>query len=100
MRAPGQLRRLRIRRTPPITLYLDGRPIEAREGDSVLGAVMGSAFKLRVHEFDGKPRGGFCAMGACQDCWVWLENGKRLRACTALAEDGLRISTTPTLVGA
>jgi hypothetical protein len=30
-------------------------------------------------------------MGACQDCWVVLADGRRLRACTTLAEDGMAL---------
>jgi NADH dehydrogenase/NADH:ubiquinone oxidoreductase subunit G len=34
-------------------------------------------------------------MGACQDCWVRLEDGRRLRACTTLVTDGLAVETGP-----
>lgn len=34
-------------------------------------------------------------MGACQDCWVWTEEGERLRACTTAVREGLRIVTNP-----
>jgi len=37
---------------------------------------------LRRLEFGGAPRAGFCLMGACQDCWVWMDDGGRVRACT------------------
>jgi predicted molibdopterin-dependent oxidoreductase YjgC len=30
-------------------------------------------------------------MGACQDCWVELTDGRRLRACTTLVEDGMAV---------
>lgn len=97
--AGGILHRLRVRRSPPVTIYLDGRPIDARIGDSLLGAVMGAAGRLRDNEFDGAPRGGFCAMGACQDCWIWVEGRQRVRACTTLVEDGMRLSTAATPMG-
>jgi D-hydroxyproline dehydrogenase subunit gamma len=32
-------------------------------------------------------------MGACQDCWVQLEGGERLRACATLLTEGMRIIT-------
>jgi NADH dehydrogenase/NADH:ubiquinone oxidoreductase subunit G len=40
-------------------------------------------------------RSGFCLMGACQDCWVWTEDGERLRACTTVVREGLRVTTEP-----
>ena len=32
-------------------------------------------------------------MGACQDCWVALDDGTRLRACTSFVAEGMRIVT-------
>jgi predicted molibdopterin-dependent oxidoreductase YjgC len=32
-------------------------------------------------------------MGACQDCWVALETGERLRACSTPLAPGMRIVT-------
>jgi predicted molibdopterin-dependent oxidoreductase YjgC len=74
-----------------IELHLDGRAIEALEGDSLLVALLANAVKVRDSEFGDGTRAGFCLMGACQDCWVWTESGERLRACTTPATSGLRI---------
>lgn len=74
-----------------VELHLDGRAIEALEGDSLLVALLANAAKLRDSEFGDGVRAGFCLMGACQDCWVWTESGERLRACTTAAAPGLRI---------
>lgn len=89
----GQLHRLRSRNTPEVTIFLDGRGIVARAGDSLLCAIASATRTLRIHEFDGQPRAGFCAMGACQDCWVWVEGGQRIRACTTTVSPGLRLTT-------
>ena len=43
---------------------------------------------LRRHEFSDEARAGFCLMGACQDCWVWLADGRRVRACTTRGRRG------------
>jgi NADH dehydrogenase/NADH:ubiquinone oxidoreductase subunit G len=32
-------------------------------------------------------------MGACQDCWVWMADGRRVRACTTPAAPGMSIVT-------
>jgi aerobic-type carbon monoxide dehydrogenase small subunit (CoxS/CutS family) len=48
---------------------------------------------VRAGEFGDGPRAGFCCMGACRDCWVALFDGRRLRACTTLAERGMEILT-------
>jgi len=79
----------------PIAFELDGRACTALEGDTVLTAVLTNTAKLRESEFAGAPRAGFCLMGACQDCWVQLADGERLRACTTFVEPGMRVRTGP-----
>jgi len=73
----------------------DGQIRRALEGDTVLTAMLASGHALRMSEFGPGPRAGFGLMGACQDCWVWQEEGPRLRACTTLIAEGMRLRTTP-----
>ena len=77
-----------------IAFTLDGVACEGRAGDTVLTAILCHAERLRSSEFSGEPRAGFCQMGACQDCWVQLEGGERLRACATPLAQGMRIVTT------
>jgi predicted molibdopterin-dependent oxidoreductase YjgC len=76
-----------------IPFTLDGVACEGRAGDTVLTAILCSAERLRQSEFSGALRAGFCQMGACQDCWVQCEGGERLRACSTLLTEGMRIVT-------
>ena len=80
---------------PRVHLAADGQPITALEGDTVLVALLGNVGHLRHSEFGDGTRAGFCLMGACQDCWVWTDSGERLRACTTVVQEGLRVTTTP-----
>lgn len=77
----------------PIAFTIDGAPCEGRAGDTVLTAVLTHADSLRLSDFSASPRAGFCQMGACQDCWVALEDGERLRACSTPLAAGMRIVT-------
>jgi len=76
-----------------LSLTIDGQPVQAWTGDTVLTAALAHGHILRRAEFDGTRRAGFCLMGACQDCWVWTVSGTRLRACTTPAEDGMALLT-------
>ena len=89
----AQFHRLVERDRPTLRFVIDGRPCEALAGDTLLTALMTNGRRLRLSEFGDGPRAGFCLMGACQDCWVALEDGARLRACTSFVEDGMRIVT-------
>jgi len=89
----GQFVRVVPRHGTTLRLTIDGNTVEAVEGDSLLAVLLLNGRVVRHLEFGGAPRAGFCLMGACQDCWVSLEDGERVRACTTLAVDGMVIWT-------
>ena len=74
-------------------ILIDGAEVTAYAGDSVLVAVLTARNALRRHEFSDEMRAGFCLMGACQDCWVWLADGQRVRACTTVVAEGMHVLT-------
>ncbi|WP_440093961.1 (2Fe-2S)-binding protein [Pseudomonas syringae] len=90
----GRFVRLGERDRPVVSLLVDGAPIEALQGDTLMVALLTRKATLRQSEFDPGRRAGFCLMGACQDCWVWTRSGERLRACSNEVRDGLDIVTT------
>jgi hypothetical protein len=85
------LTRLAERNRAAVDFVLDGKPARGLAGDTVLTAVLTHAGRLRATEFSGAPRAGFCMMGACQDCWMQLEDGTRLRACSTFIAPGMRL---------
>jgi len=91
----GRLVRVAERARARVTIRIDGRTVEALAGDTLLTAILLHQGHLRHSEFGDGPRAGFCLMGACQDCWVRHEDGRRLRACTTLVADGLAVETAP-----
>ena len=90
----GQFLRLAEGNRSPITISVDGAPIQALAGDTVLTAMLTSGWHVRSSEFGDGQRAGFCLMGACQDCWVSLADGGRVRACTTFVAEGLAVLTT------
>lgn len=94
----GRLVRLAETARPPVAFVLDGQPLTGLQGDTVLTAVLLARGGLRRAEFGPEDRAGFCLMGACQDCWIWQEEGPRLRACSTPLRPGLRLrSSAPDL---
>ncbi|TDP72538.1 (2Fe-2S)-binding protein [Roseateles toxinivorans] len=94
--APGA-RFVRLAETgrPALRLSIDGQPVTAMQGDTLLVAVLSHQRSLRRSEFGDGARAGFCLMGACQDCWVWTEAGQRLRACSTPVLEGMAVRTSP-----
>jgi predicted molibdopterin-dependent oxidoreductase YjgC len=89
----GRLVRAIVPSGPPVRILVDGAEVTAYAGESVLVAVLAARNALRQHEFSDEARAGFCLMGACQDCWVWLADGRRVRACTTVVSEAMQVST-------
>jgi hypothetical protein len=87
--------RLAERDRDPVPMHIDGRPVRALAGDTLLVALLTHGPRVRDSEFGDGSRAGFCLMGACQDCWVWTESGERLRACSTPVREGLAVLTHP-----
>jgi predicted molibdopterin-dependent oxidoreductase YjgC len=90
----GRFVRLAETNRSPVTLHIDGQKVLAMAEDTLLVAMLTGGRQLRTSEFGDGKRAGFCLMGACQDCWVWTEDGSRLRACSTAVADGLRLRTS------
>ena len=91
---PPQLQRVAEMDRQLVEIEIDGWQLSAMVGDTILVAMLTQRGLLRQKQEGEAAGAGFCLMGACQDCWVWLEDGRRVRACTTYVEHGLRIRTT------
>ncbi len=89
--ARGRVVRLTEQARAPVRFFLDGRACTALAGDTVLTAILASMGALRGSDCGPEKRAGFCLMGACQDCWVWQEEGPRLRTCSTPIAEGMRL---------
>ncbi len=79
----------------PVAFVLDGQRAQALAGDTLLTAILTCDQHLRGSDFNAEPRAGFCLMGACQDCWVRLADGRRVRACSTFVEPDLCVTRDP-----
>ena len=91
----ARLQRLGEEARAKLLISVDGCTAAAREGDTLLVAILTNRGSIRQSEFGDGDRAGFCLMGACQGCWLWLENGDRIRACSHVVENNLKVCTHP-----
>ncbi|MFM0368349.1 (2Fe-2S)-binding protein [Paraburkholderia aspalathi] len=78
-----------------VRFLFDGRPVRARQGESVAAALFASGTKtLRASPRNGVPRGMFCLMGSCQECLVVVD-GRRALACRTTVIEGMRVDKVP-----
>jgi len=79
-----------------VVIRVDGRPIEAHEGEMVAAALMAAGiYRLRRSPSAGTARGVFCLMGLCQECVIRIA-GELRQSCMVSVAAGLEVETMPT----
>lgn len=77
-----------------VTITVDGRPIQAYEGEPIAVALMAAGKRvLRYTEKLGEPRGIFCALGRCTDCAMIVDGRPNVRTCVTPVRKGMRVET-------
>jgi predicted molibdopterin-dependent oxidoreductase YjgC len=75
-----------------VALTIDGRPVAAREGDSVAAALLASGtLACRTTPVTGAPRAPYCMMGVCFDCLVTVDGIANVQGCMTRVRDGMRV---------
>ncbi len=76
-----------------ITIYVDGMPYPAREGEMLAAALTANGIStFRYTKKHHRPRGIFCAIGRCTDCVMTVDGVPNVRTCVTPARDGMRLS--------
>ncbi|MFO8088752.1 MAG: (2Fe-2S)-binding protein [Desulfatiglandaceae bacterium] len=78
-------------RTRPITIMVNGKRIEAYDGETVLAALSAAGFMVLRESKMGASRGAFCGMGVCYECLVTIDGKPQQRACMTPVRDGMEI---------
>lgn len=86
-----------VKRERRINIQVDGRNIEAYEGETIATALLAAGIfifreSLKTHE----PRSVYCGMGTCCECLVCVDNNRSVRACMTEVVDGMKIETNRT----
>jgi predicted molibdopterin-dependent oxidoreductase YjgC len=89
----GLFVRLAERPGPEFHFSIDGVSAAARPGDTVLTAILLNRPSVGASDFTAHDRAGFCLMGACQACWVYDAEGRRIRGCSTQIEPGMALFT-------
>lgn len=75
-----------------IVLRVDGRSVQAREGDTLALAMLGAGVEVFRHTpVSGQSRAPLCLMGVCFDCLVEVDGRQNVQACMVQAQDGMQV---------
>ncbi len=77
-----------------ITLYVNGKPCVAYEGETVHAALLASGRRImRKATNSNQLKGVFCGMGVCYECLVTINGVPNQRACMTRVADRMEITT-------
>ena len=77
-----------------VTIRVDGKPLEALEGEPIAAALMAMGIKVfRKTPKRKEPRGVFCAIGQCTDCIMTVDKVPNVRTCVTSVREGMEIWT-------
>lgn len=75
-----------------VTLQVQGRPITAREGDTLAIALLNAGVTpFRQTPVTGQPRAPLCLMGVCFDCLVEVDGRQNVQSCMVEVSDGMQV---------
>jgi predicted molibdopterin-dependent oxidoreductase YjgC len=83
-----------LRKSKKITLVVDGKKIQAYEGEMISAALVASGIITFRHTSKKRePRGIFCAIGRCTDCVMEVNGRPNVRTCVTPVEENMVINT-------
>lgn len=86
-----------VGRGTPITITVNGQPVQAYSGESIAAALMAAGWRsFRRTAVNSTPRGFFCGMGICFDCLVTVDGVPNVRSCMTEAREGCVVEVRET----
>lgn len=85
---------LDFKRGKEVTIYFNGKPVKAYEGETVAAALYAAGVRVFSRSFRWhRPRGFFCAIGKCSACMMEVDGIPNVRTCKVYVRDGMQIRT-------
>lgn len=83
-----------IQRGERVNLTVDGKSIEAYQGETVAAAMLAAGIRTfhKSHKHQ-QPRSLYCGMGICYECLVTINGVHAQRACITLVKEGMQVET-------
>ena len=77
-----------------VRLVVDGRPIEARAGDSVATALLSAGYRSFGRNAAGSgPNAAHCLIGNCFGCLCDIDGRPQSQACLVPVAEGMEVAT-------
>lgn len=76
-----------------MTVCLDGRNVNAANGETVLTVIQALGQRQVARNDHQQISGAYCGMGVCQCCLVKIDGRHKRRACQTQVRPGMQIET-------
>ena len=77
-----------------VQIIVDGKKMDAFEGEPVAAALIAAGKKVFHRTVKrNEPRGYYCAIGVCSDCFMVVNGQPNIRTCVTPVEEGMRVET-------
>ncbi len=80
-----------VRRGAPLTLKVNGQPVSAYEGETVMAALFAAGYLAFGKNRTGEPCGPLCGMGLCHECLVTIDGIPNRQACMTPVASGMEV---------
>ena len=74
-----------------VRIFFEGRPLEAREGEPIMSALIAAGVKVFRYTKKGSPRRIFCGIGRCTDCVMMVDGIPGVRTCVTEVREGMKV---------
>lgn len=92
MPSASSFERLPTRDDRWITVFVDGREVRVREGDSAAAAVLAAGMlPSRLTPVSGSARAPYCMMGVCFECLLEIDGTENVQGCMTPVRPGMKI---------
>jgi len=90
------LRLANVDRGKPFDIEVDGKPVQAYEGETVATVLHAAGLRSLFEDNDSYANSRlFCNMGVCQQCLITINHQPNCQACKTLAQPGMKVETHP-----
>lgn len=76
-----------------MTISLNGQPVTAAIGETVLSVIQSLGVRQVARNDHGQLAGAYCGMGVCHCCLVQIDGRHKRRACQTLVRPGMQVQT-------
>ena len=86
------LKRLQKYQNKVVTIWFEGNPVQAQEGEPVAAALLIAGVKyLREAQVSAKPRMPYCWMGICYECLLEIDGEQNQQSCLITVKEGMHV---------